>query len=491
MVQKQKKLRNTIPQVLRLCVRAVRLLLLLVVIPPFWIFRWLVRTVAGCVKRYYLVLLGFATLPLLYFVLWVLPEWQILPLKLAHGISTIQIVEAETHARAVWAQITGGALLLVGLFFTYRRIEVAREGQITDRFIRAMELLGDEKEEIRLGAIYSLERIARDSAKDYWSVISILTAFVRAKRSHPNGLTGDVSTFARLPADVLAILGVLVRRPRGREGPEQRLNLSDTDLRGVAFKDAHFERAFFSDAMLDRAQFLTAKVPEMNAGFFKGTTDGDGRLLTLELDEERWRLYQQRRLGGCPLEGANLDRASLAGAFMPGIHLEKASLAFAKLNGSVLWDARLNGASLVSADLEGVLLDRADLRGCSLYKTSFKNAQLYGTNFEGTWFWETDLDGAKFAIGDDSKLRVNLKGANLKTAKNITAEQLRFAIVDEKTTLPDYLAHQGQSPAHNVPLAVPQAAQESGTGDQVVNRSAGLLEKEQEEKPDGNSTPSV
>ncbi|WP_062294251.1 hypothetical protein [Nostoc piscinale] len=32
---------------------------------------------------------------------------------------------------------------------------------------------------MRLGAIYTLERIAKDSAKDHWTIMEVLTAFVR------------------------------------------------------------------------------------------------------------------------------------------------------------------------------------------------------------------------------------------------------------------------------------------------------------------------
>ena len=68
------------------------------------------------------------------------------------------------------AQILGGTALLSGLYFTWRTLQVVnREGQITDRFIRAIDQLGATDDvgnrlfEIRLGGIYALERIARES----------------------------------------------------------------------------------------------------------------------------------------------------------------------------------------------------------------------------------------------------------------------------------------------------------------------------------------
>jgi hypothetical protein len=84
------------------------------------------------------------------------------------------------------AQILGGAALLSGLYFTWRTLQVNREGQITERFTRAIDQLGatdddgNPRLEIRLGGIYALERIARDSpGRDYSTVMEILTAYVR------------------------------------------------------------------------------------------------------------------------------------------------------------------------------------------------------------------------------------------------------------------------------------------------------------------------
>ena len=58
------------------------------------------------------------------------------------------------------------------------------QGHITDRYTKAIEQLGkldgDKPNiEIRLGAIYALERIARDSPRDHWTIMEVLTAYVR------------------------------------------------------------------------------------------------------------------------------------------------------------------------------------------------------------------------------------------------------------------------------------------------------------------------
>jgi hypothetical protein len=39
--------------------------------------------------------------------------------------------------------------------------------------------------EVRLGAIYALERIAYDSPRDHWPIIEVLTAYVRQNAPAP------------------------------------------------------------------------------------------------------------------------------------------------------------------------------------------------------------------------------------------------------------------------------------------------------------------
>ena len=51
--------------------------------------------------------------------------------------------------------------------------------RITESFSKATEQLASEKIEARLGGIYTLERISRESPEDYWVVMETLTAFVR------------------------------------------------------------------------------------------------------------------------------------------------------------------------------------------------------------------------------------------------------------------------------------------------------------------------
>ena len=77
--------------------------------------------------------------------------------------------------------VAGGALVFTALNLNVlrRNSELTEQGQITDRYTKAVEQLGSDKPDVRLGGIYALERIARDSAKDHPTVVEVLAAFIR------------------------------------------------------------------------------------------------------------------------------------------------------------------------------------------------------------------------------------------------------------------------------------------------------------------------
>ena len=67
-------------------------------------------------------------------------------------------------------------VLLVGLFLTYRQLRTTREGQFTERCTRAMDQLGHAGLDVRLGGIYALKGIARDSPADRATTGEVLTS---------------------------------------------------------------------------------------------------------------------------------------------------------------------------------------------------------------------------------------------------------------------------------------------------------------------------
>ena len=62
-----------------------------------------------------------------------------------------------------------------------------RQRRITESFSKAIEQLGSDRLEERLGGIYALERISKENTDDYRMVMENLTAFVRERTRRLEG----------------------------------------------------------------------------------------------------------------------------------------------------------------------------------------------------------------------------------------------------------------------------------------------------------------
>src|SRR5829696_7633641 len=128
--------------------------------------------------------------------LFILVCWLVPPLLYRHtGTARDAKLKAITDTRtALLAGLIGvGALLTFWLNsrvyrITARTFEVAEQGHITERYTKAIEQLGSDKLDVRLGGIYALERIAVDSERDHPTVVEVLSAFVR-EHSDPTQTT--------------------------------------------------------------------------------------------------------------------------------------------------------------------------------------------------------------------------------------------------------------------------------------------------------------
>jgi len=99
---------------------------------------------------------------------------------------------ARDAARGRLLTLGAGLFAAGALVFTVRNFTLSREGQVTDRYTKAITQLGDETLNVRIGGIYALERVARDSAKDHPTVMEVLAAFIR-EHSHEQWCRRQIS----------------------------------------------------------------------------------------------------------------------------------------------------------------------------------------------------------------------------------------------------------------------------------------------------------
>src|SRR5579872_451254 len=185
--------------------------------------------------------------------LWKIPIRQVAALRTASTIKPDRSHELEDKARATLAQVFTGMFFLITAYLSWQgleatkagqrvqedqadqsmqnakfaqkqQFEIAQAGQRADRYAKAIEYLsatGKDNLTKRLGGIYALESIAKESSTDQGTVVEVLTSFVRQKSSViPNKPRKEPPS-----DDVQAILMVL-----GRRNPDTRLERGPIDL---------------------------------------------------------------------------------------------------------------------------------------------------------------------------------------------------------------------------------------------------------------------
>ena len=241
---------------------------------------------------------------------------------------------------------------------------------------------------MRLGGIYALERIARDSPRDYGPVMEVLTAFARQQSPLPaNAAATPAASAPPIPVEVAAVFKVI-----GRRTPEQimaemeeggcheltGINAVGMNLAGYDLRNTCWDRSDLRGATLARADLTDAT--------FAGST------------------LAQANLDGVVARGASFNQADITQA-----NLSRADL---------------RNANLLAADLSTTTLQGTDLRDASLLGTNLRNALLLGADLSGANVLNADFTGAV------------LSGANLATVEGLTAEQIEPGIVDSATRLP-------------------------------------------------------
>jgi uncharacterized protein YjbI with pentapeptide repeats len=269
-------------------------------------------------------------------------------------------LKLQNDARATLLQGLGGAVLLLGAYFTWRQLQIAHQQQITERFTRAIEQLDTNAHhtDVVIGGIYALERIARDSPDDRATIGEVLTAYIRGHAPWPPRLerqpaadvpSGQLPRLRARAPDVQAALTVL---GRGGFAADGALDLTATDLRHADLEHADLHGANLLDGSLRGAFLVGANL--------------EGAPLT-------------------DLQDAICTNANLREAALPSANLRAKSLNGADLQRAILIDADLRDASIFDADLRGAMLDGADLQAAQLSDSDLREASLRGANLTGAF----------------------------------------------------------------------------------------------------------
>ncbi|MFI5912492.1 pentapeptide repeat-containing protein [Dactylosporangium sp. NPDC051541] len=263
--------------------------------------------------------------------------------------------KAVNDIRASLLQGLAGIGLLFGVVFTWRQIQVTRQGNARDGFATAVQHMGGESIDLRVAGIYALESVAVAHGAERDAVVDVLSSFVRrhaaladderrawvAATELGEGEIGAALRHARPDIDVA--LRVLARRaPRRGE-------VLHLDRLAVPAGRLEFARLANADLHYSDLRLVDLQGAALRHADLTGSNLTQARVTAADL---RAADLRQVLAGGLVAEGADLRGADLSQAYLAGARLGRARLGRADLRG-----AQLIGADLSAADLKGALAD--------------------------------------------------------------------------------------------------------------------------------------
>lgn len=370
----------------------------------------------------------------------------------------------------VVAAIIGVPFLIWRSVVAQKQVDVAEQGQITDRINKAVEGLGAEKNakrqrknskgellyeekednsgldfkrpimeevtepnlEVRIGAIYALERISQDSLRDHIQIMEILCAYVR--QNFPANMAVEPTWTAVTPlrSSYFFSLTQQFYNPDWFSDQEVRNNVLGSHLASLsgALGNYHESNAVKWAKSLEPRSDLQAIITVLGRrahvdteSDYKFVSDFNSVGFQLNLTSSNLQGIVAEGLDlrnaimdGCSLDGSLFNRAQLS-----GISARNASFIGADFSGCIIQDAVFyqsnmsfvwandahfsdclnSDANFCNANLAGVVFERtslnnASLEGCNLYRATFVgNEKDEGKSFRTLLYGQTNLFGAK------------------------------------------------------------------------------------------------
>lgn len=350
--------------------------------------------------------------------------WFSLPNGKVDGEVTLRLhYLALAGLTTVLAGLIGAPLAILRVHTVERQTKAQEEGLITDRINKAVEGLGAEKVikrtqiqdrpaptpntqnmtlnspwatssekleygvealaheqtvpniEVRIGAIYALERIAKHNLDEHIQIMEILCAYVRE-----NAPIKKQTRSSKPRSDVQTALTVIGRRTDKQRNVECSPNamwptVRDSDvIRETVSEEnkvAKFSVTLLELLNLGAARFAPKKQFKLDFSLCElaGVDLYEGNFANTN--------FRGSNLSGAQLMGANLQNCDFWDAILKDAHLS-----FADMSGSRMWDANLCAARLVRAQLHGVEFwgakfdEEIDTTDATFYLASFREVDL-------------------------------------------------------------------------------------------------------------------
>lgn len=268
--------------------------------------------------------------------------------------------------------LTAGIIAFWRAWVADKQTKINEQGQITERFTRAVEQLGDDNAYMRMGAIQALRLIGSDSESHVLAVLHLLASFVREKS----------------PAKKVDDVGFSPQQKKSIPRNEQEIRIHSI-IEDVFKSFPNAQRVNHIPGDVQKSIVAIGKLAEKYGAFLM-------EMGKIHMDLSQSDLAYLRPIMECGFSRCMFMRSDISGAVFSHCDFRMASFHSAELYAVLFIDCDCSVASFDDAYLNYAVFNRADTD-----MASFKSAFCNRTDFS--------------------------------TARNLTTEMLKDVIYDAET----------------------------------------------------------
>lgn len=284
-------------------------------------------------------------------------------------------------------------------------VKISQSNSLNSIYTSAVAQLGENIDtdtpnySVRIGAIYALERLARDNEEYHQEVMNVLCSYVRINSRNRRGSVaeninerslGNIENMNHMVisyVDVQEALSVLGRRDISLDKNELDLSgcrlymiqLGEAGWDGVNFSNVQFYNMTIRNCSFEKSKFLGSTFN--NCGFYESFFE-EAKMAGAQFNNciisktsfEKSNLEQVKIQG----QGSVLYEVNFENSILNNLNVIDAELTSCKFNNSHFYGALITSSELLSCEFDGAGLDNTKFGGvdmalCTFIKSSMCN----------------------------------------------------------------------------------------------------------------------
>lgn len=305
----------------------------------------------------------------------------------------------------IWIAVFGAIGVSINIIIHQQRlakqqeqINIQAKGERNNRFSKAVELLGNNRESVRIGAVHSLIFLAKEYRDEYKSVVhDILCSHIRTTTISKDYQVEN----NEIPSnEIKTIFNLLFCKTESYDFFDGLIpDLSGSFLKGIKLYNSSLNNAILTDVNLDNSILIKINFIQAQLG---NTT------------------LRSSQLTDCDFRSATILNSKFINTVINRVHFEDSYISDSNFEESTLYSPHFEGANIINShycitEIDGGFFEGANIGSGTFFICSTINKnQFQGANLTHLLFWGSSISNTSFDCAHLKK--INFEGCDFSSS---------------------------------------------------------------------------